>query len=167
MGLIFDVLSAINNPNTEGNVDQLAQVMNTVKQIAGENGVSDSTLQSVLSGLGGMLRPALKQQGIGTSPSGLDNLLGGGLSSLLTGSMTQQMVKGIAAKTGLNEGMLQGVIPVLVPAVLGLFKMGKTKPGVVGGNPLLNAFLDGDKDGDVDLGDAFKFASRFLNAPHG
>ena len=35
--------------------------------------------------------------------------------------------------------------------------------GVPTKNGILNAFLDSDRDGDVDLGDAFKFGMRFLN----
>jgi hypothetical protein len=43
--------------------------------------------------------------------------------------------------------------------------LGAPTPGSIGTNPLLTGFLDGDKDGDVDLGDVFKFATRFLNSP--
>jgi len=36
-------------------------------------------------------------------------------------------------------------------------------PGASGGNPLLNAFLDGDHDGDTDLGDLMSMAGRFMH----
>ncbi len=170
MGLFFDVLSAINNPEQEASVDQLSNVMSTIQGLARQNGIDDSTMQTLVSKLGELLRPTLKNEGLGANSSALSSTLGslaggGGVNSLLTSSLTSQFVEKLSRKTGLNEEMLRGIIPVLVPAVLSLLNMGKTKPGVPGGNPLLNSFLDGDKDGDVDLGDVFQLAGRFLRTP--
>jgi len=63
--------------------------------------------------------------------------------------------------------MIQSMMPQLLSAAMGLFQMGSPKPGTaaMGGNPLLNVFLDGNRDGATDLGDVMKFAGRFLNAP--
>lgn len=172
MGLFFDVLSAINNPNQQANVSQLESITQSIQQVASTQGIDASKTQSLMSALGGFLRPALKQQQTVMGGSQMESLLGrlgtvgassAALSSLFPPQMQQQMIQSISQKTGLSPNMLQSAIPILVPAVLGLLNMGASKPGVSGGNPLLSAFLDGDRDGDTDLGDVFKFASRFLS----
>ncbi len=178
MGLFFDVLSSINNPNQNGSVEQLSSIMNTVQQAAASSGVEPSTVETVLSGLSGSLRPALQQQMTG---GGMGNLLGqlagaasggggslGGLTSLLTPELQQQLIEGVTQKTGVNAGIVQSLLPSLLPAVMQLLNMGSSTSGGGGlsglaSNPLLKSFLDGDRDQDVDLGDVFKFANRFLN----
>ncbi|ELR96234.1 DUF937 domain-containing protein [Gloeocapsa sp. PCC 73106] len=172
MGLFFDVLSAINNPNQAASIDQLSQVTNSVNDVASTNGLDPSNMQGVMSSLSGFLRPALQQKMAGGSnplESMMGQFTGGGgaglsdLTSLLPGNLQTEMISGMAQKTGLDSSMLQGMLPKLLPAVMGLLNMGKTTGGMGGGNPLLKAFLDSDRDGDVDLGDVFKFSNRFLN----
>jgi hypothetical protein len=178
MGLFFDVLSAINNPNQQASVDQLSTITNTVQQLANSHGVEPSTMQTILSGLGGALRPALQQQ---ASSGGLGELVGqlagagagtaglGGLSSFLTPELQQQLIQGITQRTGISAGVIQSLLPSLVPIVLQLLSMGSSKTGGglagLASNPLLKSFLDSDRDQDVDLGDVFKFANRFINPP--
>lgn len=177
MGLFFDVLSSINNPNQSGSVEQLSSIMNTVQQAAASSGVEPSTVETVLSGLGGSLRPALQQQMTG---GGMGDMLGqlagaaggggslGGLASMLTPQLQQQLIEGVTQKTGVNAGVVQSLLPSLLPAVMQLLNMGSSSTGGGGlsglaSNPLLKSFLDTDRDQDVDLGDVFKFANRFLN----
>lgn len=175
MGLFYEVLSAINNPNQQASVGQLGSIMNTVQQASAGHGLDASALQSIASLAGNYLRPALQQQG---ATAGAGNLLGGlmgqvagtnpslaALNSFLPPQLQQQMIQGIAQKTGLNATVIAGILPTLIPAVLGLLNMGAPKPGAQGSNPLLGAFLDSDRDGDTDLGDVLKFAGRFLNPP--
>lgn len=185
MGLFFEVLNAINNPHQSASIDQLSSLTGSVQQLATQNGIDAGTMQSVVSALGGALAPALKQQlGAGGGQlGGLFGQLAGGnlagnvlnqatsgnldassISSLIPPQLQQQIAQVVAQKTGLDAGMIQGLIPTLLPTVLGFFKMGANTTG--GGNPLLNAFLDSDHDGDTDLGDMMKFANRFLNAQY-
>jgi hypothetical protein len=177
MGLFFDVLSSINNPNQQGSVEQLGGIMNAIQQLSASNGIQPSTMQSAVSALGGALQPALRQQQM--AGGGLDSLISqfagganpgmGALSSFLTPQLQQTITQAIGQKTGIGGGTIQAMLPVLVPAVMGLLSMGKTKPGVPGmpgvpgGNSLLNAFLDSDRSGSTDLGDVVRFAGRFLN----
>jgi len=170
MGLFFDVLSAINNPNQQGSVDQLGAIVNTVQQLT--TGVDDRTTQTAMSALTGVLRSTLKQQaatgGAGALESMLSQFTGGAgaLPSLLNSpQMHQQLAQVVAQKTGLNPTMVQTMLPGLITAALGFLKIGDGKPGSGASNTVLNTFLDSDRDGSVDLGDAFKFASRFLNPP--
>lgn len=179
MGMFFDVLSAINNPNQQANVSQLESITNSIQQVATSQGLDASKTQSLMSALGGFLRPALKQQQSAMGGGQLESLLGRlstgagaaagtaagatALSSLFPPQMQQQMIQAVAQKTGLSPNMLQGAMPILIPAVLGLLNMGANKPGTGGGNPLLTGFMNSDRDGDVDLGSVFKFANRFLS----
>lgn len=178
MGLFFDVLSSINNPNQQGSVSQLASITKSVQDLAASRGVQPSTMQTVLSVLGNSISPALRQQRSMMGSNQLENLigrsLGGGavasvIQSLFPAQAQQQMIEVIARKTGLSPNAIQGMLPTLIPVVLGLLSMGAKKPGASGSgssnNALLNVFLDTNQDGNTDLGDVFKFATRFLNAP--
>jgi hypothetical protein len=171
MGLFFDVLSAINNPNQNASVDQLGSVTNSIQQLAASHNVEPSTMQSVLSGLGGALAPALQQQATG---GGLGNLVGqlagggagaaglGGLASIIT----PQLIQGLTQRTGVSGGTLQAMLPALLPIVMQLLNMGASKTGGAGNNPLVSAFLNNTAgQQNSDLGDVFKFATRFLNPP--
>ena len=81
--------------------------------------------------------------------------------------MQEQLLQGVMQKVGLNSEQAQGLLNNLMPMLLQFLHLGAPAPGSSGGgNPLMSAFLDSDHDGDVDLGDAFKFAGRFLNSPN-
>jgi hypothetical protein len=176
MGLFFDVLSAINNPNQQGNVAQLATIINSLQELSAGRGIQPSTMQTMMSVLGQVIRPSLQQQRTVMGSSQLDNLIGRSVSSgaiasviqsLFPPQMQQQIAESIAKKTGLSSTMIQSMLPMLLTAVLGVLSMGARKPTATtnAANPLLSTFLDSDRDGDTDLGDMFKFASRFIMAP--
>lgn len=172
MSLFFDVLSSINNPNQQGSVAQLGNAVGGLQQLAASQGIDASQMQSVLSSVGGFLGPALQQQQGVLGGMQLDNLVGqlGGsgapataMQSLLPPQLQQQLVEVVSQKTGLDTGMLQNLLPSLIPIVMGLLNMGSSKPGTGGDNALLSTFLNGGRN--ADLGEVFKFANRFLNPP--
>ncbi len=170
MGLFFEVLQAINNPNQQASTGELSNVVNSVEELAHRQGIDPSTMQSVMSAIGEVLRPTLQQQRVASGAPDLGNLVGqltsGGMGeTALSSLLSPQMIEAVSQKTGLNASTLQGMLPALLPSVLSLLRMGETQPGIPRGNPLLNSFLDGDRDGDVDLGDIYQFARRFLNSP--
>lgn len=171
MSLFFDVLSAINNPNQQGSVSQLEAVTQSIQQVAADRGLESSQLPGLLSALGGALAPALQQQSTG---GGLDSFIGqlagagastAALQTIIPPQLQQQIAQVVSQKTGISANTLLGLLPTLLPAIMGLLNMGASKPGTIGGNPLLNAFLDSNQDGNTDLGDVFRFANRFLNPP--
>ncbi len=174
MSLFFDVLSSINNPTQQGSIDQLSSVMNSVQELAGSQGMNNDQMGSVLNALGGALQPALKQQastiGVGQLEGMLGKLTGAGGATALTSAippqMQQQMIEAIAQKSGMNAGMVQTMLPKLLPVVMGLMGMGAAKPGMAGGgNALLSSFLNSGAPSTTDLGTVMKFAGRFLNPP--
>ncbi|PZU95345.1 MAG: DUF937 domain-containing protein [Leptolyngbya sp.] len=174
MSLFFDVLSSINNPNQQGSIDQLSSVMTSVQQLAGSQGMNTDQMGGILNALGDALQPTLKQQaatlGTGQLEAMLGKLAGAGgaaaLASAIPPQMQRQIIEAVAQKSGLNAGMVQTMLPKLLPVVIGLLGMGATKPGAVSsGNPLLKTFLNSGSANATDLGTVVKFAERFLNPP--
>ncbi len=170
MGLFFDVLSAINNPTQQANIGQLETLTQQIGQAATAHGIDSAQMPMILSALGGVVGPALSQRKESMGGDQFENLLtqaGGSnsvsaLPSLFPASMQNDMIQSVVQKTGLHSSMLQPLVTTLLPTVLGLLNMGRSKSGQQGSNALLNTFLDGDHDGDTDLGDVVKFAGRFL-----
>ena len=172
MGLFDQVMSAVNNPNTQGNMDQIGGILNTVQQLSGNAGTDSSTMQSALGVVGNFVRSSLQEkrssegeeqaqslveQFSGTSPSS------DAVNSLFSGVMQQQVAQAVAERTGLDIGMAQQMLPMLVPLVLQFLQSGaNSQNSESGGNSVLNSFLDADGDGDVDISDAMGMASRFL-----
>ncbi len=173
MGLFDQILSAIDNPNQQGSPNQLGNILGAVEQLSGNHGVDAGTTQLAMSVLGGYVRSALQDvrsqsgdaqaqevvnqfSGTNPNPQAVQSLFGGG--------QLTQIVEDIAQRTGLNNATVQAMIPVLVPIVLNLLQSGgNAQNPAQGANPVLNAFLDGNGDGNVDISDAMSMASRFLN----
>jgi hypothetical protein len=174
MGLFFDLLSAINNPSQQATVSQLETITNSIDRVTSAQGFDASKTQSLLSALGSVLRPTLAQQQDKLGNRQLEDLLtragtntnAAALQSIFPPQLQQQIIQGVSQKTGVSPNILQGILPALIPSVLGLLNMGANKSGAISGNPLLNSFLDGDRSGSADLGDVFKFANRFLNGSY-
>jgi hypothetical protein len=173
MSMFFDVLSAINNPDSSANVPQLASIMNSVQSLTTNRGMQPNQVQSMVSIVGNMIRPVLKQQQTTIGTGRLENLIsqvvasgasGSSLTSLLSPQLMQQISETVTKQTGMSPNLVQSALPTVVLAVLGMLQMGAPQTGAWGNsNPLLNSFLDSDGDGDNDLGDVMKFANRFLN----
>jgi hypothetical protein len=171
MGLFFDVLSAINHPNQQANVGQLETLTQNLGQTATAHGIDSAQMPMILSALGSVVGPALSQRRGLIGGDQFENLMTqagssnsiSALQSLFPAPMQSEIIQSVAQKTGLNSGMLQPLVLTLLPTVLSFLNMGSSKSGQQGSNALLNTFLDGDRDGDTDLGDVMKFAGRFLN----
>ena len=168
MGLFFEVLSAINDPKQDASIQQLGDITRSVQQLAQDNGVEPDAMQSVMTNLGPMIGPLLKQQmggdGAGNMMGNLMNMAtgGGGGMGALASMMTPQMMQTLGQQSGVDGGKLQSLIPGLLPIVMQVMNMGNGSGG--GGNPILNAFLKGGSGG-TDLGSMLKFANRFMNPP--
>ena len=76
------------------------------------------------------------------------------VNALFPTVIQQQLAEIASQRTGLDVGMIQQLLPTLVPLVLKFLQSG--------GHPLLNKFLDTDGDGDVDIADLIQLATRFL-----
>jgi len=172
MGLFDQILGAIDNPNQQANPDQLTSILGAVQQMSASQGVDPGTTQTVLSMVGGYVRSALQQQ---RSVGGDDRAEGilrqfsgfqpsaAAVQALFTPGQQQQISQAIAQRTGLPASTVQMLLVAAVPLVLKLLSSGsRTQPGT-GSNSVLDAFLDADGDGDVDVSDAISMAGRFFN----
>ncbi len=173
MGLFDQILGAIDNPNQQASTNQLGSILGAVQQLSGNQGVDAGTTQLAMSVLGGYVRSALQdvrsQSGDAQAQQVVNQFSGtdpnpDAVQSLFGGGQLTQIVEDIVQKTGLNNSTVQAMIPVLVPIVLNLLQTGSnSQNSAQGGNSVLNAFLDADGDGDVDMTDTMSMASRFLN----
>ena len=172
MGIFFDVLSAINNPNQQGNVTQLESIVNSIQQLGISRGIEPSQMQNVMSVLGNVLRSTLRQQQSTPAGNQLQNIigqvagtntLGASGQQLISPQLQQQIVQTVSQRTGISPNIIQAALPTLTSAVFSLLNMGFTKSDSPGSNSILSTFLDGDRDGNADLGEVLKFANRFLN----
>ena len=84
--------------------------------------------------------------------------------TLFSPNQQENLAQFAAQQTGLNMGTIQQMLPILVPLVLNLLQTGTRVQNQRGGsNPVLSAFMDADRDGDVDIADAIQMAGRYLN----
>lgn len=172
MSLFDQILSAVGNPDQQGSTDQLSGILGMAQQLASDHGVDPSITQTAMSVLGGHLQSSLQntqaEQGSDQAQSLVNQFSGLGsnpqaVEALFSGSQQQQIINEISQRTGIDAGMIQSMLPTLVPLALNLLQGGSNTQNPQAGNPVLNAFLDSDRDGDVDVGDVMGMAGRFLS----
>jgi hypothetical protein len=169
MSLFEQFINAIDSPTQQGNPNEIGDIFSTVQQLSNNTNADPSAIQSVLSVVGNYTRSALQQkqdnegqeqtqqfvnQFGGTNPS---NQV---VDMLFSAPQIQQIVQEAAQRTGLDAGMIQSMLPMLVPLVLKFLQQGNSTAGGGGGNPLLNTFLDTNHDGNVDVADMMQMAFR-------
>ncbi len=171
MSIFNQILSAISDPQKEASTNQLGSILDTVQQLSGNNQASPDAVQSAMSIVGNYTKSALREkrnQGGASQVNQIINQFGGTransqvLSTLFNSSQLQGMIQQISGRTGLNAGTIQSMLPILVPLVLNLLKTGNSTSNMQGNNSIASTFLDSDGDGDVDMGDAMRMASRYL-----
>lgn len=172
MGLFDAVMSAVGNPSQQGSPSQLGAILSTVQQLSSNHGTDPGTTQTLVSVVGGYVQSALQQQQAtaGTEQAQATvNQYGGtsanaqAVEAVLGPVMQQQVVQDLVQRTGLDPQTVEAMLPTLVPLALNFLQSGADTQNPQAGNPVLNAFLDGDHDGDIDLGDAMSVASKFLS----
>jgi hypothetical protein len=163
MGLFDQILGAVGHSNQQGGLGQLLSIANTIQHISNVNITDNSTIQLVLSVVGKQVHSSLQEKQVSEGIEAVENLVNQfagnspdsqAVISLFSPDVQQQVAEKAAQLTGLHVGIIQQLLPTLVPLVLSFFQSG--------GNPMLNKFLDADGNGDVDIADAIKLASRFL-----
>ena len=171
MGLFDQILGAIENPSQQGSSGQLGEIFSTVQQLSNNSNTDPSTIQSVLSIVGSHARSALQQkrnnEGDQQTQSFVNQFGGTNPSSqavqlLFSTPQIQQIAQEAEQRTGLSAGMIQSMLPILVPLVLKFLQSGNNTQNPQGSNPVLNTFLDADGDGDVDIADAMQMAGRYM-----
>ncbi len=165
MNLFEQVLGAINNPNQQGNQDQLTAIINAASQMAGQQGIDPQTTQTVLSIVGNYAQSALRQNS--QQAQNLVNQYGGtsanlrSVDALFTPELKAKLIGEISQRTGVQQQQIESLLPLAVPVILNLLQMGNDSSG--SSNSVLQSFLDADGSGQVDVGDAIQLGLRFLN----
>lgn len=171
MSLFNQIINALDNPEQEASTNQLNNILDTVQQLSGNYQTQPSAIESAMSVVGNFTRSALKEQRNQKGEAQVQQLINGfagnqassqALNALFSSSQLQTMIQQISGRTGLNARSIQGMLPILVPLVLNMLKTGRNTRTAQAGNPVLNSFLDTDGDGDVDVADAMRMASRYL-----
>ncbi len=171
MSLFNSILSAINSPTQQASSSQLGNILDTVQQLSGNHHTNPSAVQSATSIVGKYVRSALQEKRRNEGDEQVQSLVnqfgGIGASSqvvnmLFSAPQIQKLVGEITSKTGINAGIIQAMLPTLVPVVLNFLKTGTNTQNPLGSNSVLSGFLDADGDGDVDIYDAMQLASRYL-----
>jgi hypothetical protein len=172
MGLFDKIAGAINDPNLQGSIGQLGDILGSVQQAGETQGIDASSTQALVSALGGHVRSALQEKQASEGIGGVQDLInqfgGTGFNpqavlALFSPQQQQQVSQAVSGVTGIDPSMIQAMLPTLIPTVLNFLKMGSAQGEASGQNSILSGFLDTDGDGDVDLGDAMGMAGRFMN----
>ncbi|GAB4343864.1 MAG: hypothetical protein Fur0042_07210 [Cyanophyceae cyanobacterium] len=184
MNLFNTLLNAIDDPAKQASTDGLSNLLGTLQQLGGGQ-VDPKAVQGLVGIAGKYVRTGLQEQQASGSAQAIVNQYGGtqpseaAVTALLSVPQIEQLVAEAEARTGLDAGTVRSLLPTVIPMVLALLKMGGDKGAAevatadaaapsaastapTGDNALLNSFLDTDGDGDLDVGDALKLASRFL-----
>ncbi|NET03942.1 MAG: hypothetical protein F6K09_09335 [Merismopedia sp. SIO2A8] len=171
MNLFNHILSAIDNPAQQASSGQLSNILSTVGELSTNVNADPSTVQGLMSIVGKYVRPALQQkrevEGEQQAQAFINQFSGinpnnQAVELLLGNPQIQQLVQEAQQRTGLNASLIQNMLPTLVPLVLNLLQTGATTNDSQGSNTVLNAFLDADGDGDIDIADAMKMAGNYL-----
>jgi hypothetical protein len=171
MSLFDQILSAVSNPQQQASPDQLGGILNVAQQLGGAHGIDPSMTQTVLSMVGGYVRSSLQEKQStmgGDQVQSIVNQFSGlgsnsqSVQAIFSPDQQQQVTNDVAQRTGLNAGTIQAMLPILIPIVLNLLQSGANTQNAQAGNPVLNAFLDANQDGNLDIGDVMGLAGKFL-----
>lgn len=175
MGLLTQVMGAIQDPNCQASMGQMGQIFTAAKQLSQANNTDSATMQQVATVVGGYVRSALQEKRNQDGTAAAQAVVRQGstdgmaaLSALFNQSQQQQLAQAVSQKTGIDANQVIALLPMLIPLVMKLLNQGEPKGSApasaspTGNNPILSAFLDGDGDGDVDLGDMIGMASKFM-----
>lgn len=173
MGLFDQIINAIDNSEQQGSSGQMAGILSTIQQLSDSYGADPTTVQSVLSVVGNYVRSALQQKRATDGNEEAEAIVARNsgtypnpqaVHALFSRNQEEQIAAVAAQRTGLNVGTIQQMLPILVPLVLNLLQTGTRVQNQRGGsNPVLSAFMDADRDGDVDIADALQMAGRYLS----
>lgn len=170
MSLFDQILGAVNNPDQQGSMNQLGSLVNMAQQVSSQYGMDPAVTQTVMSMVGGTVQSGLQNhqdangldatqdlvQQLGSSSTADPNAI----ASLIPRDVQQQICGAIAQRTGLDAGMVQSMLPSLIPIAMNMLQGGAAQGS--SGNPLLSTFLDKNHDGNLDMGDAMGLAMQFM-----
>ncbi len=171
MGLFDQVMKAVADPSRKASASQLTDILGAAKQVGQQNNADSDTMQQAMSVIGSFVRSSLQEkrqtQGDGAAQALIEQGAANGaavIPQLFNSAQLTEMISAVTQKTSLNTNQVQGILPMVLPLVMRFLSTGDQKQGApaTGNNPILTAFLDGDGDGDVDMGDMMGMAGKFM-----
>lgn len=177
---IFDsILSAVDNPEQKGSTNDIANIVGNVQRISQDYNVSPDTIADAVSIVGKYVKGSLQQKREEGGEEQVNRVVdelsetstdvnpdtpeeNPNINVLFDTPIVLQMIEQIGARTGLPEPVVRSILPSLVNFVVRFLQTGNFQNNSLVNNPIAKMFLDSDKDGDVDLGDAMRLASRYL-----
>jgi hypothetical protein len=171
MGLFDQVMKAVADPSRQASASQLTEILGAAKQIGQQTNADSNTMQQAMSVIGGFVRSSLQEKRASDGDAAAQALIEQGAANgaavipqLFNNAQLNEIVAAVSQKTNLNPNQVQGILPMALPLVMRFLSSGNKKGGaaVTDNNPILTAFLDGDGDGDVDMGDMLGMAGKFM-----
>ncbi len=182
MSLFDTVLASLNDPSRSTQQSDLESLSSAFDR----GGASSSDATQFASVIGGFLKPMLQEQQAVGGAQGVESFLKDlsqnssspdQLRQVLGADRMDQMVGRAEQRTGLDANAILRLLPIVLPALIGLLQSGRRQVTAPSGtdvtaatsaraggqtNPILSQFLDSDGDGDVDMADMVRLTSRFL-----
>ena len=181
MSLFDTVLASLNDPSRATQQSDLESLASAF----GGGGASSANASQIASLIGGFLKPMLQEQQAVGGAQGVDSFLQDikqsatspdQLRQVLGADRMDQMVGRAEQRTGLDANAIFRLLPIVLPAVIGLLQSGRPAAAPAGTavtaqraqrlaakqTPFLRSFSTPTRDGDVDMADVVRLASRFL-----
>jgi hypothetical protein len=169
MSLFQSIVDSIANPRHAGNNSDLQGLLNLAQFIPGAQD-AEQHVKPILDILGPHLQDVLntqqQTQGQAAAQQTVSNLSQPGvgvpeLQNLFGADRFNGIVGEIASRTGLDQQMILGALPLVIPVIMKLLAGGTNQSNAQASNPVLNSFLGGQNGGTL-LTEAFSLASQFL-----
>jgi hypothetical protein len=169
MSLFQSIIDSISNPQHAGSNADLQGLMNLAQLIPGVQD-TEQHVKPMLDVLGPHLQDVLntqhQTQGQVAAQQTVTNLAQPGvgvqeLENLFGADRFNSIIGEIASRTGLDQQVIQGALPMAVPVIMKLLAGGTNQSDPQAQNPVLNNFFGGQNGGAL-LTEAFNLASQFV-----
>ena len=169
MSLFQAIIDSISNPQHAGSNSDLQGLMNLAQLIPGVQD-TEQHVKPILDVLGPHLQDVLNNQqqtqGQAVTQQTVTNLSQPGvgvqeLQNLFGADRFSGIIGEIASRTGLDQQVILGALPIAVPIIMKLLAGGTNQSDAQAPNPVLNSFLGGQNGGAL-LTEAFSLASQFM-----
>jgi hypothetical protein len=169
MSLFQAIIDSISNPQHAGSNSDLQALTNLAQLIPGVQD-TEQHVKLILDVLGPHLQDVLNSQqqtqGQAVTQQTVANLSQPGvgvqeLQNLFGADRFSGIIGEITSRTGLDQQVILGALPIVVPIIMKLLAGGTNQSDSQAPNPVLSSFLGGQNGGAL-LTEAFSLASQFM-----
>jgi len=169
MSLFQAIVDSIANPQHAGSNSDLQGLLNLAELIPGVQD-TEQHVKPILDVLGPHLQDVLanqqQTQGQAAAQQTVTNLSQPGvgvqeLQNLFGADRFNSIIGEIAGRTGLDQQVILGALPIVIPIIMKLLASGTNQSNPQAQNPVLSSFLAGQNGGAL-LTEALSLASQFV-----